>query len=83
MFKEKLKSVFVINRKIVNTAIGRDVVEALSVYNIPVLKSQICQRIIFAESASVGVAVMEASPKSQAAVEITALVEELLEVVNG
>ena len=41
VFKEKLKSVFVINRKIVNTAIGRDVVEALASYPIPVAKTQI------------------------------------------
>ena len=32
VFKEKLKAAFVVNRKIVNTAIGRDVVEALAVY---------------------------------------------------
>ncbi|MDJ0718839.1 MAG: ParA family partition ATPase [Prochloraceae cyanobacterium] len=40
VFKEKLKAVFVINRKVVNTASGRDVVEALSCYKIPVLKAQ-------------------------------------------
>jgi chromosome partitioning protein len=34
--KETQKTVFVINRKIVNTAIGRDVVEALSGYPFPV-----------------------------------------------
>ena len=44
VFKENLKSAFVINRKIVNTAIGRDVSEALSGYELPVLESQICQR---------------------------------------
>ena len=37
IYKEKLKSAFVINRKIVNTAIGRDVKEALSEYPLPVL----------------------------------------------
>ncbi|NES65298.1 MAG: AAA family ATPase, partial [Okeania sp. SIO2D1] len=59
VFKENLKSVFVINRKIVNTAIGRDVVEALSSYKIPVMKSQICQRVSFAESAAGGQTVRE------------------------
>lgn len=83
VFKENLKSVFVINRKIVNTAIGRDVVEALARYNIPVLRSQICQRVIFAESAAIGVAVMEANSRSQAASEISTLVSELLEVARG
>lgn len=80
VFKEKLKSVFVINRKIVNTAIGRDVVEALSGYGLPVLKSQVCQRVPFAESAATGQTVLETNPNGQAAQEITALAQELLEL---
>jgi chromosome partitioning protein len=80
VFKENLKSVFAINRKIVNTAIGRDVVEALASYEIPVLAAQICQRISFAESAATGQTVLETDAKGQATKEITALVDELLEV---
>jgi chromosome partitioning protein len=80
VFKENLKSVFVINRKIVNTAIGRDVIEALSGYGLPVLRSQICQRVGFAESAASGQTVLETDPKGQAAQEIQSLVQELLEV---
>ena len=82
VFKETLKSVFVINRKIVNTAIGRDVVDALSGYAIPVLRSYICQRVSFAESAATGQTVLETAPKGQAAKEITALADELLEIDN-
>lgn len=83
VFKENLKSVFVINRKIVNTAIGRDVVEALAGYDVPVLRSQVCQRVAFAESAASGSTVMEQGSSTQAAREITALVDELLEVGNA
>ncbi|NJR67167.1 MAG: AAA family ATPase [Leptolyngbyaceae cyanobacterium CRU_2_3] len=83
VFKEKLKSVFAINRKIANTAIGRDVAEALSSYNIPVLKSQICQRVAFAESAATGQTVLETVPNSAAAIELKALAQELLEVGRG
>jgi chromosome partitioning protein len=83
VFKEKLKSVFVINRKITNTAIGRDVAEALSGYGVPVLRSQICQRVSFAESAASGQTVMEIDPNGQAAQEIIVLVNELLEVHHG
>ncbi len=83
VFKEKLKSVFVINRKIVNTAIGRSVVEALSGYDIPVLRSPVCQRVAFAESAASGSTVVESNGNSQAAQEIAALVDELLEVGNA
>lgn len=78
-FNENLKSVFVINRKIVNTAIGRDVIEALSEYPIPVMKAQVCQRVSFAESAAQGQTVLETDSKGVASQEITALVEELLE----
>jgi chromosome partitioning protein len=78
VFKENLKSVFVINRKIVNTAIGRDVVEALSQFEIPVTSNQISQRVGFAESAASGQTVMETDPKGRATKEIKALVEELL-----
>ena len=77
-FNETLQSAFVINRKIVNTAIGRDVVEALSAYAIPVLDSQICQRVAFAESAASGSTVLEDAPKSAAALEISAVADELL-----
>jgi chromosome partitioning protein len=83
VFKENLKSVFVINRKIANTAIGRDVTEALSGYGVPVLRSQICQRVSFAESAASGQTVMEIDPNGQAAQEINVLVNELLEVHHG
>ena len=81
-FKENLKTVFVINRKIVNTAIGRDVVEALSEYDVPVLKSQICQRVGFAESAGAGQTVLETEPESTASKEIEKLVKEILEVTK-
>jgi len=83
VFKEKLKAVFVINRKIVNTAIGRDVVEALSCYDLPILKSQICQRVIFAETAACGKTVMEVKSNKQAVYEVKSMVKELLEVSSG
>jgi chromosome partitioning protein len=83
VFKENLKSVFVINRKIVNTAIGRDVTEALVVYGVPVLRSAICQRVAFAESAASGCTVLEIDIDSVAAKEILALVDELSELTGG
>lgn len=83
VFKENLKSVFAINRKIVNTAIGRDVVDALSGFGIPVLRSHICQRIPFAESAATGQTVLETAPKGQATKEINALANELLEISHA
>lgn len=78
VFKENLKSVFVINRRIVNTAIGRDVGDALAEYSIPVLKTVISQRVGFAESAAAGQTVLDIDPKGAAAKEILALTKEIL-----
>ena len=78
VLKDSLKSVFAINRKIVNTAIGRDVGEALDRYPVPTLATHIHQRVSFAESALTGLIVSETDPKSLAAQEIRKLTEELL-----
>jgi chromosome partitioning protein len=74
----ELKTVFAINRKIVNTAIGRDVVDSLTGYEKAVLSSQICQRVAFAESAAQGRTVFEVDENSAAAKEISALTKEIL-----
>lgn len=76
-FKETLKSAFVINRKITNTAIGRDVSEALAQYPVPVLATAVSQRVAFAESAAQGLTVLETDSKGAAAEEIRALMREL------
>ncbi|MFS7282070.1 ParA family partition ATPase [Serratia proteamaculans] len=80
IYKENIKSAFVVNRKIANTAIGRDVGEALATYNTKVLESTVTQRVIFAEAAAVGKAVFEIDPNGSAANEIAALVHEILEL---
>lgn len=82
VYKEKLKSVFVINRKITNTAIGRDVGEALQSYSVPVLKSSITQRVIFAEAAAQGKAIFEIDSHSPANTEVDLLKKEIMELAN-
>ena len=76
-FKENLKVAFVVNRKIANTAIGRDVANALAEFEVPVLPVALHQRVLFAESAAQGLAVFEAAPNSDAAREIAALLENI------
>lgn len=78
VFKANQKSAFVINRKIVNTAIGRDVAQALADYSLPVLATAISQRVAFAESAAQGSTVLELDPKSSAAQEMNTLTDEIL-----
>jgi len=80
VYKEKLKGVFVINRKITNTAIGRDVVEALKEMELTVLNSHISQRVIFAEAAASGKTVFDIEPEGKAANEIVSLMDEILSV---
>ena len=76
VFNQNLKAVFAVNRKIVNTAIGRDVEQALSGYEIPVLKAHVCQRVAFAESTASGRSVFEGSDRA-AIREVEALAEEV------
>ena len=77
IYKPNLRKAFIINRKIANTAIGRDVAEALSEYPIPVLESAICQRVAFAESATQGLTVYELDPEMLASQEMDTLAEEV------
>ena len=83
IYKPDLAAAFVINRKIVNTAIARDAVEVLKDYPFPVLKSAISQRVGFAEALSSGSTVLETAPDSPAAREIWAVLDELLEAFAG
>ena len=79
VFKENIKCAFVVNRKIANTAIGRDVGEALAAYPVQVLVASITQRVIFAEAAAQGRAVHEIDQDGPAAAEIEAVTAELME----
>lgn len=79
IYKQSLiKSAFVINRKIPNTAIGRDVTHTLEEFKIPVLTTALGQRVIYAESAAVGLGVLEQAQSSPASREIEALAQEVL-----
>ncbi len=82
VYKDCLKSVFVVNRKITNTAIGRDVREALAAYPVPVLEASVTQRVVFAEAAAQGQAVFELDSSGPATIEIEAMTAELLECAS-
>lgn len=83
VLKADLKAAFAVNRKVVGTAIGRDVASALNDFPIDVLKSSISQRISFAESAASGRTVLELEPKGSAAKEVRGLVKEIMEQLDG
>lgn len=78
IFKPTIKAAFVINRKIVNTAIGRGVEEALREFaDIPTFETALCQRVVYAEAAGQGLSVLEAAPNSEAAREVAALARQI------
>jgi chromosome partitioning protein len=52
---------------------------ALAHFGFPVLPHALCQRVIYAESAAQGLAVIEADPKSEAAIEMAQLAALLVE----
>ena len=69
-----LEAAFLINRKIARSAIGRDAVAALAQFeDVPVLDVHLSQRILYAESAAKGLAVVEVAPQGEAARELRAL----------
>lgn len=82
IYKPDLEATFVINRAIANTAIGRDVRDALAVYPIPTLKNIITQRVIFAEAATQGLSVHEMDAAGPAAIETKAVLDELMEIMR-
>ncbi len=83
-FKPKLKTVFVINRKIVNTAIGRSVNKALKQFDVPILETSVCQRVPFAETITGGTTVLEGKRRGhkEAREEILGVARELLAMVD-
>jgi chromosome partitioning protein len=77
IFKPKLRAAFVVNRCISGTVIGRDIRDALT-GEIPVMRTTIAQRVIFAESVATGRLVWELDRNGPAMREIAALAVEIM-----
>ena len=77
-YKECLKCGFVVSRKIGKTVIGRDIRTMAAEASIPLLDSEIEQRVAFAESMTMGRTVFEWSPTSAAVREIETLTSEII-----
>lgn len=80
VYKDNLKAAFVVNRKIANIAIGRDIGEALSTYPFPALTATVTQRVVFAEAAAQGRAVHEIENAGLAIIKIEEVCKEIMEV---
>lgn len=74
---KELEGRLLISRKVVGTALGRDVREALDSHGMGLIKTEICQRTDFVKSLRQGLSVLQYAPKSEAAKEIKSLCDEI------
>ena len=78
-FKETQKSALLLSRKILKTAIGRDMYEALTTFDLPVFKAGTTQRVAYAESITGGKTVFEQDGAKLVTQEINAIKNEITE----
>lgn len=76
-FKPSLKCGFVVSRKIGKTVIGRDIRNMAAEAGLPILASEIEQRVAFAEGMTMGQTIFEWAGDSNAAREINQLTKEI------
>ena len=74
----KVKPHLLVSRKVVGTGIGEDVRKALAVFGLPILKTEICQRVALCEAGIVGQTIHEYAPGSLAADEFSHLAREVM-----
>lgn len=80
--KPLLKCGFVVSRKIGKTVIGRDIRNMAAEAGLPILKSEIEQRVAFAEGMTMGQTIFEWAGGSIAAREIENLTKEIARYVE-
>lgn len=81
-FKETQKAVLMVSRKVVGTVIGRDILEALAEFDLPVMAACTSQRVAFAQTLTIGSTVIEGEPKGAAAREIRGILKELESIIG-
>jgi chromosome partitioning protein len=74
-----VKQYIIISKKIVGTNLGKEVRHALAVFNIPILKTEICQRVALCEAGILGQTIHEYAPDSQSTGEFDKLGKEILQ----
>lgn len=74
----RVKVFLLVSKKVVGTNLGEDVRKALKVFDLPILKAEICQRVALCEAGIVGQTVYEYAPGSIAAEEFDNLAKEVL-----
>lgn len=77
----KLKAAFIVSRRIKGTIIGKDIVQHLNSFELPVFIHGTCQRIEYAKAVQQGRTVCD--QRTEATLEMIAIVNELEEFSNG
>ena len=77
VYNPALRTLFVVNRRVVGTRIARDVRHAIGELKMPALEASLAQRVVFAETAGTGRLAAEIDCRSAAAREVAAVTAEL------
>lgn len=74
-----LQARFLINRKIPGTLSGREIRQALKVFDTRIFDTELCQRVSFIDAMKFGVSVMQFDPRGKAAAEVEQLCDEFID----
>jgi chromosome partitioning protein len=77
----KPKAYFCISRKIANTTLSNEVLEALNGYELPTMQASTSQRVVYPKSAAQGKSIFDAPKNIDAIEEIINIVEELKQII--
>lgn len=80
-FKETQKTVLLVSRRKSQTALGRDIREALASFELPLLQTDVPDRIAYAEVMTAGTTMIESQPKGPGANDIRTLLAEIQELL--
>lgn len=78
----KLRAALVVSRADPRTTLSREVVGQLEKFGLPILATQIFQRVIYPGSAVSGQTAMEVDPEHKGSKEMTALMDEVLDLMK-
>ncbi len=78
-----LNAKFLINRKIPGTRAGREIRQALKVFETELFDTELCQRVAYVDAMKYGVSVMQYDPHSKAAEEIERFCDEIINGLEG
>ena len=77
-----LRAAVLLTRKVARTAIGQGAREALGGLGLPVLAAELGFRVAYQEAPAAGLGVAQYAPHDLAAVEVRALVDEVLTLAD-